>query len=225
MRVPDRAGPRPLTVDGLKVNRGNQMKRVVLAGVTAAGSLALIGGVLVAGGGAALAASTTNRAWGAGATGTIMLSPVAVATPTFTPAVAPNANIAGLLSTSTIVDRADSAGAWSRVEAGMVLRLPGQGWLTSSGVRSWCTVGTSGDVSGGATIVAGSVTQLGRSIVPLSHKPAPNTVIMLAGGSGTITLNYQRTTRGVHTFEAVHAVLGGQAVDLGVSECYVAPVG
>ncbi len=213
------------------------MKRMITAAAAAAGSLALAGGALVAGGAPALAGPTTNQAWGADATGTITLSPVALATaPGFNPAVASNANIPGLLSTTTITDRASSGGAWARVNGPTVLTLPGNGSLlnqpannslATSGLRSWCEVDGS-DVFGGVTIFSGAITYLRPSdlTIPLPEKPAPNTVISLPLGAGTITLNYQNTTGGVHTFEAIKAVLGGQTVDLGVSQCYVAaPLG
>ena len=82
--------------------------------------------------------------------------------------------------------------------------------------------GRHGDVYGGATIFSGAITYFRPSdlTIPLPEKPAPNTVITLPSGAGTITLNYQNTTAGVHTFEAIKAVLGGQTVDLGVSQCY-----
>ena len=206
------------------------MKRMIAAAVTAAGSLALIGGALVAGGAPALAGPPTNQAWGADATGLITLSPVALATPSFTAAVASNANIPGLLATGTITDRADNTGAWARINQPIVLTLPGNGSLlnlpannslATSGLRSWCEVDGS-DVYGGATIFSGAITYLRPSVltIPLPEKPAPNTVITLPGSAGTITLNYQSTTAGVHTFEAIKAVLGGQTVDLGVSQCY-----
>ena len=206
------------------------MKRMITAAAAAAGSLALLGGALVAGGAPALALPPTNQAWGADATGTITLSPVALATPSFNPAVASNANIPGLLSTTTITDRASTGGAEARINGPTVLTLPGNGSLlnlpannslTTSGLRSWCEVDGS-DVFGGATIFSGAITYLLPSdlTIPLPEKPAPNTVITLPGSAGTITLNYQNTTAGVHTFEAIKAVLGGQTVDLGVSQCF-----
>ncbi|MFI5067606.1 MAG: hypothetical protein ACHP9Z_26995 [Streptosporangiales bacterium] len=204
------------------------MKRMITAAAVAAGSLALLGGALVAGGAPALALPTTNQAWGADATGTITLSPVALATPSFNPAVASNANIPGLLSTTTITDRASTGGAEARVNGPTVLTLPGNGSLltlpannslTTSGLRSWCEVDGS-DVYGGATIFSGAIMQIGYTTIALPQKPAPNTVITLPNSAGTITLNYQNTTAGLHTFEAIQAVLGGQTVDLGVSQCF-----
>jgi len=201
---------------------------MITAAAVAAGSLALLGGALVAGGAPALALPTTNQAWGADATGTITLSPVALATPSFNPAVASNANIPGLLSTTTITDRASTGGAEARVNGPTVLTLPGNGSLltlpannslTTSGLRSWCEVDGS-DVYGGATIFSGAIVQVGYTTIPLPQKPAPNTVITLPNSAGTITLSYQSTTAGLHTFEAIKAVLGGQTVDLGVSQCF-----
>jgi hypothetical protein len=201
---------------------------MITAAAAAAGSLALIGGALVAGGAPAFAKASGNLAWGADATGPITLSPVALATPSFNPAVASNANIPGLLATTTITDRASTGGAWARVNGPTVLTLPGNGSLldlpannslTTAGLRSWCTVDGDGDVFGGATIFSGAIMQIGYATIALPEKPAPNTVLTLPGSAGTITLNYQNTTAGRHTFEAIKAVLGGQTVDLGVSQC------
>ena len=68
------------------------------------------------------------------------------------------------------------------------------------------------DVFGGVTIFSGAITYLLPSdlTIPLPEKPAPNTVITLPGSAGTITLNYQNTTAGVHTFEAIKAVLAAR---------------
>ncbi len=211
------------------------MKRMITAAATVAGSLALVGGALVAGSAPALALPLANQSWGADATGTIALAPVALATLDFNPAVASNANIPGLLSTTTITDRASTGGAWARVNGPTVLTLPGNGSLfnlpannslTTSGLRSWCTVSgddDNDDVVGGATIFSGAITYLLPSdlTIPLPEKPAPDTVITLPGSAGTITLNYQTTVDGVPAIEAIHAVLGGQTVDLGVSQCGV----
>ena len=151
------------------------MKRMITAAAAAAGSLALLGGALVAGGAPALAGLPTNQAWGADATGTITLSPVALATPSFNPAVASNANIPGLLATSTITDRASTGGAEARINGPTVLTLPGNGSLlnlpannslTTSGLRSWCEVDGS-DVFGGATIFSGAIMQIGYTTIAL----------------------------------------------------------
>jgi hypothetical protein len=197
------------------------MKRLITAAATAAGSLALLGGALVAGGGPALAAPG-NMSWGADASGPQTLLPVAVATPYYTPNAASNANLAGLLATSAIVDRADNSGAWSRIGQGIVLTLPNDGSLTASGARSWCQVSSfSGNVYGGARIFSGAVMELGYQTIGLPSNPAPNTVITLPGGAGTITLNYQNTGGLATKFVAIHAELsGGQTVDLAASKCY-----
>ena len=210
------------------------MKRKISRAAAAAGSLALLGGALVAGAAPALAAPPpATRSWGAAASGTITLAPVALAMPASSPVVASNANIAGLLATTTITDRASAGGAWARVNGGIVLTLPNNGSLTTSGLRSWCTftVGDGDhdgdDVVGGATIFSGAITvhylpsdhHPSDLTIPLPQKPAPNTVITLPDSAGTITLNDQTITGEVATFEAIKAVLSGQTVDLGVSQC------
>ena len=195
------------------------MKRMITAALGAAGSLALLGGALVAGGAPALAA-VGNSSWGADAIGPQKLAPVAVATPFYTPNAASNANLAGLLATSGIVDRADQSGAWSRIGQGVVLTLPNRGTLTASGLRSWCHVSSfDGDVSGGVHIFSGAIMQIGYQTIPLPPDPAPNTVITLPGGAGTVTLNYQNNIGVSAAFEAIRADLGGQIVDLAVSTC------
>ena len=200
------------------------MKRMITAALAAAGSLALLGGALVAGSAPAFAGNTYNSSWGADATGPQTLSPVAVATPFYTPNAASNVNLAGLLATSAIVDRADLSGAWSRIGQGVVLTLPNQGRLSASGLRSWCHVSSfDGDVYGGAHIFSGAIVQIGQQTIALPPDPAPNTVITLPYGAGTITLNYQDTTKSLTTIEAIQAVLGGQTVDLAVSQCYSPP--
>ena len=196
------------------------MKSMIAGAVAAAGSLALIGSAVVATAGPA-GAAVGNGAYGAAAHGPIDLYPVANATVGNTPQVASNANIPGLLTTSTIVDRADTSGAWSRVNGGIVVNLPGSGRLQASGVRSWCRI-IAGSVYGGARIFSGSVVQFGQVTVSLPTDPAPNTVINLPDGEGTITLNVQNDNAGEHGFAAIEVSLtDGQTVVLGVSGCYV----
>ena len=81
---------------------------------------------------------------------------------------------------------------------GSLLNEPANNSLTTSGLRSWCTVDSDGDVYGGATIFSGAITYLRPSdlTIPLPEKPAPNTVITLPYGAGTITLNYQNDNAG-----------------------------
>ena len=195
------------------------MKRKTSRAAAAAGSLALLGGALVAGTGPALATPPPNRSWGAAASGKIMLTPVALATRDSGPAVASNANIAGLLATSTITDRASAGGAGARVNGPTVLTLPDHGSLVTSGLRSWCTVSGDDDVHGGATIFSGAITYFRPSdrTIALPEQPAPNTVIILPDKAGKIVLNSQ--VDGGRRTEAIKAEIDGQLVNLGVSQC------
>ena len=196
------------------------MNRMVTAAVTAAGSLALLSGVLVAGAAPAGATPVPNGAFGAAATGPVTLAPVAGAQPGHTPAVASNANLPGLLATGTIVDRADDLGAWSRINQPIVLTLPNHGSLSASGIRSWCLY-NNGSPFGGTDIFSGAIVQVGQLTVPLPARPAPNTVINLPDAAGTITLNQQIPVGPGLAVYAIYAVIGGQTVTLGASGCDV----
>lgn len=195
------------------------MNRMIARTVTVAASMALLGSAALTGAaGASADGVTPTEAWGASATGPVELSPVARAIPGNTPQVASNANLAGLLATGPITNRADVTGAWSRVTQGIVLTLPNNGSLTAAGVRSWC-IYNDDNPFGGATIFSGAIVQVGQTTVPLPANPAPNTVITLPDAAGTITLNEQTSTAGRLTVNAIHAVLGSQTVNLGITQC------
>ncbi len=200
------------------------MKRMITRIAAAAGSLALLGGAIAAAT-PADAAPIGNGAYGAATGGTIFTYPVANATVGNSPVVASNANVAGLLATGVIVDRADPGGASSRITQGVVLNLPFNGKLQADGLRSWCRT-FDGDVFGGVTIFNGRITYFNRSdnayySLGLPMHPPANDVIDLPvwAGGGTITLNDQ-TGGSERGFAAVYANLpGNQRVVLAVSGC------
>jgi hypothetical protein len=195
------------------------MNRMIVRTVTVAASMALLGSAALTGAAGAGAGDVTpTEAWGAQAIGPVVLSQVARATTDNTPQVASHANLAGLLATGPITDRADITGAWSRVTQGIVLTLPNNGSLNAAGVRSWCIYNDDSPF-GGAAIFSGAIVQVGQITVPLPENPAPNTVITLPDAAGTITLNEQTSTAGRLTVNAIHAVLGSQTVNLGITQC------
>jgi hypothetical protein len=192
------------------------MKRLITAAATAAGSLALLGGALVATG-APASASTDIAAFGATAFGLIHLSPVALATVGDSPAVASNANLTRLLTTGVIQDRAIEDGATSQVNP-VNLTLPAQGSMTATGLRSWCLDVGDGSI-GSANIYSGAVMQVGAATIHLPVNPRRNQTVVLPAGGGTLVLNAQFTVGGHDVYAAVAAHLGPERVLLGVSVC------
>jgi hypothetical protein len=194
------------------------MKRLKRAAIAAAGLLALAGSVLVAPASTALADSVPNESFGAAAIGSQDLAPVAPATPDSPPGVASNANLAGLLATGTIQDRATDSGATSQVFQGIRLTLPSGGSLSADGLRSWCLNRGDGAI-GSANIYNGAILQIGQSTIPLPVNPPPDDAIKLADGAGTVILNAQFADGPIHYVAAVYAELPGQLVELAVSAC------
>ena len=198
------------------------MKRMIFRAAAAAGSLALVGGAVVAGAAPAGAQDTTNGAYGAATGGTIFTAPVANASPGNSPLVASNANVPGVLSTGVILDRSDPNGSSSHVTQGVVINLPDGGQLQASQVSSWCRT-AGGDVYGGVTITAGRIigNQNPNMSFSLPMHPAANDVITLPNGAGTITLNDQ-TGGPEFGYAAIDADLtGGQVVVIADSSCFV----
>jgi hypothetical protein len=191
------------------------MNRILGTAVKIAGSLAIAGGTILAST-APASAATPNQAYGAAATGPNTLAPVAVATPTNTPAVASNADIPGFLATGYILDRADVTSAFARVNSPVVNMTDIQATLSATYVASSCRVFGTFTLAR-SDIYNGSVVQVGDSTIPLPENPAPNTTIFIDGA--TITLNMQSTTLGVTTVTALNIVDGAQTLSLGVTQC------
>ena len=204
------------------------MKRMIIRAAAAAGSLALVGGAVVAGAAPAGAQDTSNGAYGAATGGTIFTAPVANASPGNSPLVASNANVPGVLSTGVILDRSDPNGSSSHVTQGVVINVPGYGKIQASGVDTWCRIIDDGNnVIGGTTITAGAITFFNRSTnstfsMTLPMHPVPNDVITLPNGEGTVTLNVQTDDGGEMGFGGIYAQLaGGQNVVVAVSACFI----
>jgi len=192
------------------------VNRILSSAVKVAGSLAVIGGTVVA---AAAPAGAINpiRAYGVAANGFIHISQVAVATSTFTPATSSGVNVADFVTTSGILDRATSTSAFSNVGSPRIYvngNITDQ--LNASSAMSSCRR-LFGVPFGQTTIQAGSIMESGIGNIALPRDPAPNTKIFLPGV--TITLNKQVLTAGIRTVTAIYASGGGQNLSIGVSRC------
>jgi hypothetical protein len=190
------------------------MNRILGTAVKVAGSLAITAGTILAA--VPASAATTNQAYGAAATGPLTLAPVAVATPTNTAAVASHANLAGFLATGVIMDRADATFASALVNSPVVTMSSIMATLSASYVRSACRIFGS-TIFARSDIYNGSIVQVGHSTIALPENPAPNTVITIPGA--TITLNLQAVSLGFKTVTAIAISVGGQTLQLGVSQC------
>jgi hypothetical protein len=193
------------------------VNRLFSGAVKVAGSLAVIGGAIVAAAGPA-GAATPVSAWGAQASPPQFLAPVAPAsTLTFTPNSASNANLPGLLATGTIFDRASTTTGYALVNSPLVTLRAVQAWVKADQVTSTCRM-VGPFTFGSADVPNGSITQTGQSTIALPAAPAPNTTYVLPGGA-TVTLNKQTTIGPLRTVVAVQVTYGPQIVNLGVTTC------
>ena len=214
------AAPRSASSRNKPVTTTNEgdtpVNRILSSAVKVAGSLAVIGGTVVA---AAAPAGAINpiRAYGVAANGFIHISQVAVATSTFTPATSSGVNVADFVTTSGILDRATTTSAFSNVGSPKIYvdgNITDQ--LNASSAMSSCRL-LFGVPFGQSTIQAGSITESGLPNIALPRNPAPNTKIFLPGV--TITLNKQVLLLGIRTVTAIYASGGGQNLSIGVSRC------
>jgi hypothetical protein len=189
----------------------------------AAASLS-VAGVIVAGAAMpALAATGTNEAYAAAASGLISINPpLADATfPGTSPANLANINVTGLLTAGVVNDAAGPTSASSSI-ANAAVRLTALAALRADAVTSSCNFDTTnGTVSGTASITNGRVTVGGVTTVTLAANPAPNTTISVPG-IATIVLNQQSTDgSGTLTVNAISVTLlrGTQTLTLGTSIC------
>jgi hypothetical protein len=203
------------------------------AAVAAAGSLALLGGVVAVSAMPASADDYTNGAYGASATGPLTLAPVAQAEPGSSPRLASNANLGNLLTTGLIKTTATTMSATAKI-AGVVVNLSDLSKLTASNVTSACYRDFLGNVVGDTDISSGRIVTIGQTTIALPSEPAPNTVISVPG-IATITLNQQSSVAGQLTVNAIYIALGNtrqaltramrqQTLTIGNSSCAV-PVG
>jgi hypothetical protein len=191
------------------------MKRIFRRAAVAAGSLGVVGGMMLT----ALPASASISpvaSWGAEAHGPVHFGPVAFATFYNTPQAASNANYTNFLTTGLIVDRASRTTAYSLVNSPLVNLSFLEATVRADKVTSWCH--TFGRFAvGGATIFNGSVSQTdGISYNPLRN-PAPNTSVYFDGA--TVTFNKQDTVNKVLTVTAIYVKCGPERLSLGNTRC------
>jgi hypothetical protein len=189
------------------------MNRIVSGTVKAAGSLAVVGGVLVASAMPA-GAVTLPRSWGAQATGTTSLPQVALAWAGNTYQSALNVSAPPILSTGFILDRAGPNTAYSSVTSPAVSIASALALVSATKVASTCDTGTAQD----STVWGGTIRQYGQPTIKLPLKPAINTQIQIPGGV-TITLNKRNVYVGIRQVTAMYVAWSGQNVSLGVSRC------
>lgn len=192
------------------------MNRILSSAVKVAGSLAVVGGVVVAAAMPAGAAPPT-RSWGVEASGTIHVFPVALATFFNTPQTSSGVNVPDLVTTSGILDRASGTIAYSQVGSPRVYvdgTITDQ--LNATMASSFCEIGGL-STSGTSVIQAGSITQTGQPTIALPRDPGVNTKIFIPGA--TITLNKQGVIAGLRTVTAIYVSMPGQTVSIGVAKC------
>jgi hypothetical protein len=192
------------------------VNRIFSSAVKVAGSLAVIGGVVVA---AAAPAGAINpiRAYGVAAQGFINIPQVAVATNNFTPATSSGVVFPEFVTTGGILDRATPTSAFANVGSPKIYidgNITDQ--LNASNAMSSCRL-LFGIPFGQSTIQNGSIMESGLPNIALPTNPAPNTKIFLPGV--TVTLNKQVVVLGIRTVTAIYASGGGQNLSIGVSRC------
>ena len=195
--------------------KGILVNRILSSAVKVAGSLAVIGGAVVAVAMPAAAAPPT-RAWGVSAGGFIHINPVAEATVFNTPQAASSFIYPGFVTTGGILDRASATEAFSNVGSPKVYLFSQVDQLNASNVMSTCRIGFFGTV-GDTTIQAGSISEIGLPNIPLPRNPGINQHIFLPGL--TVTLNRQGVIAGIRTVTAIFISGFGQNLSLGVSRC------
>jgi hypothetical protein len=190
-----------------------------------AASASLVAGAILATAGPAAAAGP-NASDGAAATGLISIDPVAQATTGNSPVTVATVNVAGLLTTGIITDKANRVSASSDIANVAATLATGTG-LTADAVSSSCTFDpNSGTVTGTSGITNGAVSLVGLPAITLDANAAPNTTVNVPGVA-TITLNRQTTAAdGTLTVDAIYVNLlnGTQTLTIGTSTCNAARV-
>jgi hypothetical protein len=195
-----------------------------------AASATVAAGVVALAAGPALAATGTNEAYGAQATGTLAtLAKVADATPGNSPVTAASINLAtaglvSVLTTGLVTDTADSTGASStvdKVNVGAGLLGTGVG-LTADAVASSCSIAGNGTITGSTTLTNAVLSGLLGSTTDLDASPTVDegvTVSGLAVGV-TIELNHQFTNSdGNFEVDALYITAGNETITVGTSIC------
>jgi len=194
--------------------------------VKAAASVSLVAGAIMATAGPAAAAGP-NASDGAAATGVISIDPVAQATTGNSPVTAATVDVAGLLTTGVITDRANRTTASSDIADVAATLVTGTA-LNATAVTSSCAFDAdTGAVTGTSSITGGNVTVAGVPLLTLAANAGPNTTVDVPGVA-TITLNRQTTdpTDGTLTVDAIYVNLlsGTQTLTIGTSTCNAARV-
>jgi hypothetical protein len=180
------------------------MSQMLSSAVRAAGCLALLSGVALAGAAPAAAGTPMNESYAVYATGRMSTQPVGQASYSGgSPVILPNADAAGLLGTGLITDSAGPASASSKVPD-LVVTLPGRTALRARLASSSCRFDTKArEASGTSRIDQGRITQAGHRTIALPASAAPNTRIVVRGVA-VIMLNRQFTGgRGTLTVQAM----------------------
>ena len=170
---------------------------------------------------ASAAPVSNNQAYGVAATGFISIAPVALATPSTTPAVSSAFVVPGFITTGGILDRAAYNAAYSNVGSPKVQLYQQVDQLNATDVMSSCC-NILGGHFGFTTIQGGSISTPSQPLlppIPLPRNPGINTKIKLPGI--TVTLNKQTGSGpvGKVTVTAIYISGGGQTLSIGVSTC------
>jgi hypothetical protein len=195
--------------------KGTLVNRILSRAITVAGSLAVIGGAVVAAAAPAGAIPPT-RAWGVSANGLTHIFPVAEATPFFTPATSSAFVVPGFITTGGILDRVSSTDAFANVGSPKIYLGSQYNQFNATNVMSSCR-NIFGFKFGQTTIQAGAITGIGLPNIPILRNPAPNTKVFLPGY--TLTFNKQTISGGIRTVTAVYVQSFLQNLSVGVSRC------
>jgi hypothetical protein len=195
--------------------KGTLVNRILSRAIAVAGSMAVIGGAVVAAAAPAGAIPPT-RSWGVSANGLTHIFPVAEATPFFTPATSSAVVVPGFITTGGILDRVSSTAAFSNVGSPKIYLGSQYNQFNATNVMSSCR-NILGIKFGQTTIQAGAITGIGLPNIPILRNPAPNTKIFLPGF--TLTFNRQTVSGGIRTVTAIYVQSFLQNLSVGVSRC------
>jgi hypothetical protein len=201
------------------------MNRMTSAAEQAAGVLVLAVGLAAASALPAAAGTPTNLSYAVNASGRFSVNTLVgeASYANGSPAVLPNADAAGLLSTGVITDAAGPASASALMPA-LVVTLPSRAALRATAISSKCTFNSkTGVVSGSAAFVGARIVRAGRRMIRLPADPAPNTMIVVPNVA-VIILNRQFSIGGTLTTEALHVRMlrSRQKLVLATSVCVAA---
>lgn len=197
-----------------------------------AASAAFAVGVVALAAGPALAATGTNEAYGAQATGSLAtLAKVADATPGNSPITAASIHLATLgllpvLTTGLVTDTADSTSASSTV-ANVTLGSALLGTvglnpvgLTADAVASSCSIAGNGTITGSTTLTNASISGLLGGTIDLDASPTVDEGVTGLPAGVAIELNHQFTNSdGNFEVDALYITAGDETITVGTSIC------